>query len=279
MAKFTSLKPHPILSPFVSEYVLVEFNTIGNLFIRPWFATHEFRLVIFLKDKPLHIKNNNSWYHVAGSHQMVVVGQATRFNGLMTFNGDYSCLIIQFQPNGFHQLFGHPPQCFINQIISADDLFDNTSRSLVNQLQNLSSFESMAYATDSFLMKYLTKKKLHIKEVTRIAAILKTNPNLFKTKNLALRGNLSTRSLERQFLKEVGMTPKFFCRLVRFDQAVNLKVAHPNKSWSEISFLCGYYDSVHFNKNFKEFTDSCPSTFFTQAPLPDLVRIVAIFAE
>ncbi|WP_295720641.1 helix-turn-helix domain-containing protein [Mucilaginibacter sp.] len=272
MVKLTSLKPHPALFPFVNEYLLAEFNTGREILTHPWRASCQFCLVFFLKDKSLTLRNNKTGYYVAGSHQIGVVGNSTRFNGLMTFKGDYSCFMIQFQPNGFHRLFGHPPEYFINQIISADDLFAHGTAALINHLQNVATFKNMAGATDNFLMKYLTKKNLQINGLTRVADILYKCPEIKTIEKLASQAGMGLRNLERQFLAQIGVPPKLFCRLIRFNKAMNLKQRNPQKQWGEIAFQSGYYDQVHFNKEFREFTDSSPTVFFNETPPTEVLK-------
>ena len=71
---------------------------------------------------------------------------------------------------------------------------------------------------------------------------------------------ISTRSLERYFEKHVGVSPKFYTRIVRFSHIFNL-IQNEDFNWLDISFLAGYYDQSHFINNFKEFTGKNPSSY------------------
>ena len=78
------------------------------------------------------------------------------------------------------------------------------------------------------------------------------------------------RNFERRFSEQVGTSPKLFCRLVRFTAAVQFKIAHSKKSWTEVAYECGYFDQMHLIKDFKQFTNENPSTFFNDNP--DLMK-------
>ena len=75
---------------------------------------------------------------------------------------------------------------------------------------------------------------------------------------------LSLRQFERNFIIRVGISPKLFIRIVRFEYAMKIKNSYSDKSWSEIALECGYTDSSHLLKEFKEFAEFPPSQFYLQ---------------
>jgi AraC-like DNA-binding protein len=75
---------------------------------------------------------------------------------------------------------------------------------------------------------------------------------------------LSLRQFERNFIMRIGIAPKLFIRIVRFEHAMRIKNDDGNKSWSEIAFECGYTDSSHLLREFKEFAEFPPSKFYLQ---------------
>ncbi len=71
--------------------------------------------------------------------------------------------------------------------------------------------------------------------------------------------NVSTRTLERQFSKILGITPKQFIRLVRFQNAVErLKETCKSKNLADIAHDSGYFDQSHFIKDFKSLSGQPP---------------------
>jgi AraC-like DNA-binding protein len=71
--------------------------------------------------------------------------------------------------------------------------------------------------------------------------------------------NISARRLERHFLAHVGMTPKLFSRLVRFDRAVRDLNRRGTTSWSQFALAHGYSDQAHFINEFREFAGVTPT--------------------
>jgi AraC-like DNA-binding protein len=73
--------------------------------------------------------------------------------------------------------------------------------------------------------------------------------------------NVSARRLERNFLTHVGMSPKLFSRLVRFDRAVRDLASRGNTPWSQFALAHGYTDQSHFINEFREFAGVTPAEF------------------
>lgn len=79
--------------------------------------------------------------------------------------------------------------------------------------------------------------------------------------DLAGQLDISGRRLERRFLAELGMTPKLFSRLVRFDRVVRDLASRGDTPWSQFALEHGYADQAHFINEFREFAGLTPSEF------------------
>ena len=270
MVTLTHILPHLSLAGFVQFYQLLEFDTDGQELARPWHGSVDQHIVFFLKDKPLYLRDDKRGYFVEGTHNIAVVGLATQFNGLMRFNGQYKCFLIQFAPTGLSKIFGLPSQEITNTIYAADELFGRAAKELLDQLQNASSLEGMASFADKFLTDFIGKKKyVHLLDgITKISNELPTLKGILRPVEYADRVNMSLRNFERKFHEQVGISAKMYARLLRFNEAIKLKMQQPGKDWVSIAFECGYYDYQHMVKDFKEFADASPTYFFSQSPPP-----------
>jgi len=75
---------------------------------------------------------------------------------------------------------------------------------------------------------------------------------------LATDLGLSLRQLERRFLSAVGLSPKLFCRMRRF-QSVFQAIEQDSAKWADAAVRCGYYDQAHLIRDFHEFSGEAPS--------------------
>ena len=73
--------------------------------------------------------------------------------------------------------------------------------------------------------------------------------------------NLSERSLERIFKADIGISPKLFFRINRFQTTLNCIRGQSFKSLTEVAYQHVYADQSHYIREFKEFTGSTPKQF------------------
>ncbi|HEV1996462.1 MAG TPA: helix-turn-helix domain-containing protein, partial [Candidatus Acidoferrum sp.] len=75
------------------------------------------------------------------------------------------------------------------------------------------------------------------------------------------RTGFSARRFIDLFEKEVGLTPKLFCRVQRFQRVLHMIQTCCSIDWAEIALSCGYYDQAHFIHDFRTFSGINPSTY------------------
>ena len=67
-----------------------------------------------------------------------------------------------------------------------------------------------------------------------------------------------------QFKKFIGIPPKHFQRILRFNDVFAQMQADQFLSWSDIANLCGYSDQSHFIREFKNFSGFNPESYLSQ---------------
>jgi AraC-like DNA-binding protein len=77
---------------------------------------------------------------------------------------------------------------------------------------------------------------------------------------------VSCRHLERRFREEVGIPPKFFARIQRF-QAVFPAVEGGAAGWADAAVRCGYYDQAHLIRDFRQFAGEPPAAVLAAGDL------------
>ncbi len=72
----------------------------------------------------------------------------------------------------------------------------------------------------------------------------------------------SRRHLVAKFRQQVGLPPKTFARIVRFQHLLSRLTAEAN--WTRLAAECGYYDQAHMNRDFREFAGTTPTDYLTR---------------
>ena len=98
-------------------------------------------------------------------------------------------------------------------------------------------------------------------DIDRIMTVIRqmySNPNI-RISELASIACLSKKQFERIFLAMVGMNPKEYARIVRFQQSLKLMQNQPESiSLAQISYQCGYSDQSHFIREFRTLSGYTP---------------------
>jgi AraC-like DNA-binding protein len=78
------------------------------------------------------------------------------------------------------------------------------------------------------------------------------------------RTGFSNRRFIQLFSAEVGLTPKVFCRILRFRGALQRLYQGEQIELADLALACGYYDQAHFSNDFKTFSGFSPTTYVIQ---------------
>jgi AraC-like DNA-binding protein len=86
-------------------------------------------------------------------------------------------------------------------------------------------------------------------------------PEAARIAEVANRAGLSSKRLVERFRAAVGVAPKRYCRLLRFQGALNYAEQGRSVDWTRIAADCGYFDQAHFIHDFRQFAGITPTGY------------------
>ena len=264
----SEIAPSPVLAPYIRCFSYHQFDTLGFDLKKPWHASSQMLMDFYFDAKPVQLINPNTGQFLKGSYGHVL-GLGTQYNGEITFNGSYSMFSISFKPTGFNKVFRLSPTENIDLAIYPDEIFDQNHKLLFEQLCAARGLVEMASQAETYLLYYLNKQKScdQVNNITRISNIMLKNPGHVPIQKMAYDANMSLKSFERHFTQQVGITPKSFYCITRFNHALKLKFRNPERDWTSIGNQAGYFDQMHLIKDFKKFAEDTPSSFIRKTHL------------
>ena len=75
---------------------------------------------------------------------------------------------------------------------------------------------------------------------------------------------MSQRRFIGLFKDEIGLTPKSFCRIRRFQRTVGLLHRTEIVDWADVAPVCGYYDQSHMIHDFQDFAGLSPTDYLAR---------------
>ena len=83
-------------------------------------------------------------------------------------------------------------------------------------------------------------------------------PATLKIAEVTAKTGFSSRRFIELFKQHVGMPPKMFCRVRRFQSVLKKIASGQQVRWSDLALDCGYYDQAHFIHDFRSFSGINP---------------------
>lgn len=230
-------------------------------------------LIINLRDETRHVFDpinhqpretyRRSW--LSGPHsEFIVIDTAP----------NASMIGVHLRPGGASAFFGLPLSELRNSVIELDTLWNGEAQNLRDQLlETPSPSGKFQILEDALLARWRGFAPRHRAVLHALESFTREPGNITVGKVTADVG-LSRRRLIEIFTEQIGMTPKIFCRLRRFQRALTEIHRIRTVTWTEIANGCGYYDQAHFIKDFKEFCGMTPGDYLEQRPeYPNFVPI------
>lgn len=249
--------PLPALCPYVLRFEQREARLDDGVVIYPIAARPNQFLEFYLQQRYVVHSHNSDTLELAPSS--VIVGPSTYRRVDLVLEGRFEVFTIHFQPSGFFQLFGLPMHTFTDRAYDARSVLGASIAELESRLTYARNFGSRVDAASAFLVRRISA--LNFPDgVARLANQMLLERGLLSVRAAATRAGLSVRQFERRFLQQVGVTPKRYGRIVRFQEALNMRLG-TNQNWTDIAQEYGYYDQMHMVHDFRVFSGANPTEF------------------
>lgn len=258
--------PSPALREYVRLYQIVGFSFgLGTpLPIKPYWPRPE-NCLAFHPRHPTTVLDQTDQAQSILFQRATLVGQSSCLTNRQVGN-DFVLFQIVFQPGALFRLTGIPSYELTNTFVDAEAIFSPEIRLVNERLSSTDNHLEMLAIVEDFLFYLVRRQITHQSRFSRlpidkVSQLLLQNPTSFSLDWLADQACLSTKQFYNLFVQRMGISPKLYARIARFDQTVKLKNAQPQKDWLSIALEYGYYDYQHLVRDYKEFTQLTPTEF------------------
>lgn len=259
MIRYREITPSVSLRPFVNRFWILEHDGRDNAAQR---VVPDGRAELILNcGEPFEHFQAGQWHRQPSSF---LAGQ---LNGplLLRPSGPAKMLGIGFHPHGAASVFDAPMHELTGRFTQLSDLSRVLAHKLNTALESPDPVEAVEVALLSSHAALRPGDHIVAEAVRRITIA----NGAADIADLARQLGLSTRQLERRFQAVVGLTPKLFCRIQRFNAVFGL-LEQPSRAWADAAIACGYYDQAHLIRDCKDFSGTTPTALL--ADDADLAR-------
>jgi AraC-like DNA-binding protein len=168
--------------------------------------------------------------------------------------------VIQFKPAGAYPFLHFPVHTLNERIVAAEKIFGDEILTLREEILGKRTSEEKFIVAEEWLEQRFHPNKIPPAELLTIAGDLQTEP-VANYSRIVKSYSKTPKHLINQFKKYVGLTPKYYQRILRFQEILQQIHRSENIEWSQIAYQCEYSDQSHFIKEFKHFSGFNPQKF------------------
>ncbi len=169
-------------------------------------------------------------------------------------------IVARFHAHGAFALLGSSLPTSGDRFVDSKSLHSLGLDKIRQQLTDCDDIEKKILFLEGFLEKCLSNSH-NIPDVILAAAVFIRDNATAQLKELVEQAPYSKKQFIYLFKKHIGVTPKLYQRIVRFNELLQKIDNEEMISWTQVSLDCGYYDQAHFIKDFKSFSGLNPSQF------------------
>lgn len=144
----------------------------------------------------------------------------------------------------------------LDQSIALSDIWGADARRLTEQI-----LEAQSPRQCIGLIEARLANPSDVTLVQRLCSSIVQAAGQVRVDDLAFQAGLSSRQLRRLFIEQLGLSPKHFCRVIRFRNSLSRLSERGHADWVQMALDCGYYDQAHFINEFREFSGYTPGEF------------------
>jgi len=213
-------------------------------------------IVFNLSDPFLRVHRNG----VEIQAQAILAGQMKQ-SILIRPSGNVELFGVRLQPAGARPLLRFPLDHITDQIHEFSSIVEGPAGEIEEQINEARSFGDRIGIFESYLLKRVVFER--IDPIVSVASelILHLNGSL-PVGRLLDRLDISERNFERRFKRAIGVSPKTFSRIVRFQSVIRAFQDGVVPDLLDAALTFGYYDQSHLNRDFREFSGESPAAYF-----------------
>ena len=249
---YREVQPGPAIRPFVECFWFLELEASDAPAVQRVVPDGSPELIF-------HLGSPFEWFHNGAWRVQPRCFLAGQITGplLLRPTGPARIAGIRFLPHGAARVLRIPMHHATGRIVPLADL----APALLRDFERACETGDTA-ALDTSLRPIRAVDALVHEAVCRIVSAR----GAWDVSHLARDLGITTRHLERLFRDEVGLSPKLFCRIQRFQHIFQV-IEGRRPDWVQAALACGYHDQAHLIRDFRDFAGEPPSLLLAEGDL------------
>ncbi|NAY91281.1 helix-turn-helix domain-containing protein [Muricauda sp. JGD-17] len=193
-------------------------------------------------------------------------GQKTKSVNYYYSPGKTQSFGIKINPEGLPLFLSDSSKDFKNLYVELDYVMDKGLMELEEKVLEKTNVGDKIQVVEQFLLQSISKINANPDYLLFVAIIehIKEKKGEVRFDSLTSHFNLNYKKIERLFQHYLGVNPKTYIRIIRFNATIHLKNQLKELNLTQIGNEVGFFDQSHFIREFKTFSNLTPKEFFTK---------------
>lgn len=256
---FQTYIPNPPLNHFVERFIYHEgYQPLHS--VDRFLPDGNVEIIIDLHDTPKFIYDNETLKEIQAVSQVWASG--VRTEPISIHSGkDAAMMIIAFKRGMAYPFFPLPMSELLDSVVEADLIWGREFSELREQIADNKSTPKKFQIVEDFLCRRFFHKFTIDPCIEYALSNIIQRPDQLSLKLLSEKIGYSQKHFISIFRDQVGITPKAYLKIMRFQRAIIEIENIAEINWSMISQDCGFYDQSHFINDFKVFSGFTPEEY------------------
>ncbi|MEI2822819.1 MAG: AraC family transcriptional regulator [Chitinophagaceae bacterium] len=217
-------------------------------------------VIIDLTDYPKFIYDNETLKEIQTCRNVWFSGIRNEFITIPS-GKDFEMFIINFHKGRAYPFVQMPLYELTDSVVDGDLVLTNEVMELREMILEVPLIPQKFLAVENYLLKKFSNKLITNPFVEFAVNKIIQSPNEISIEHISNKVGYSQKHLIKLFKDNVGLTPKGFLKIIRFQKAIQ-EIGNTKKvDWTKVAFESGYYDQAHFINDFKIFSGFTPNQY------------------
>lgn len=217
-------------------------------------------ILIDFHDTPQFIYDNNTLKEIQACNHVWASGLRTEPITIPSGNGA-AMMVISFKKGMAAPFFPFPMEEISDSVVDADLVWGRDFGDLRERLLDEKDVDLRFRMVEEFLLRKFAAKLNPNPCVAFAVSEMIERPDRISIAKMNAKIGYSQKHFTEMFRKQVGVTPKSYLKIMRFQKAVRSIDAAESVDWGTIAHDCGFYDQAHFIHDFKHFSGFTPEQY------------------
>lgn len=166
-----------------------------------------------------------------------------------------------FRPGGAYPFFALSAEALVNQHLALHELWGSFADDLVARLSVTTTAAAAFRILKQALLTQICYDTMLHPAVAFALRALQSGSHPPDIATITEQLGISGRHFSQLFRRQVGLTPKRFSRVRRFQAVLDQIHTADTIHWADLALACGYCDQAHFGHDFRAFAGLTPSAY------------------